>query len=74
MIKAHNLLEYHCAINQKQPCAKKLRFDCLKKVVTDNINFIHSHDLNHRQFKKILKHTDAPHSDMIFYSGINTYI
>jgi hypothetical protein len=40
------------------------------KTVSDSINSIRSHGLNHRQFKKFIEHTDTPHSDLIYYSEV----
>jgi hypothetical protein len=40
------------------------------KMVSDSINFISSHGLNHRQFKEFIENTDVPHSDLIYYSKV----
>ncbi len=60
------LLGYHCIIHQEKLCAKELGCERLMKTVSDSINFIRSHGLNHRQFKEFIEHTDAPHSDLIY--------
>lgn len=68
--RGKDLLGYHCIIHQEQLCAKELGFDRLMKAVSDAINFIRSHGLNHRQFKEMLEHTDASHSDLLYYCEV----
>lgn len=40
------------------------------KVMSDAVNFIWWHGLNHRQFKEMLENTHASHTDLIYYSKI----
>nr|XP_042913023.1 general transcription factor II-I repeat domain-containing protein 2A-like [Parasteatoda tepidariorum] len=68
--KKCDLISYHCIIHQEQLCGKELGFERLMKMVTEAINFIRAHALNHRQFKDMLTNCNALHNDLQYYSEV----
>ena len=45
-----SLLKLHCIIHQQNLCARRVKFRDVMDIVIKSINFIRSHDQNHRQF------------------------
>ena len=54
----------HCIIHQQALCAKYVDIKCVLNPVIKIINFIRSHELNHRQFREMLKETDTESVDL----------
>ena len=60
----------HCIIHQQALCAKYVDISCVLNPVIKMVNFIRSHGLNHRQFRKMLKETDTESVDLPYYTAI----
>ena len=49
---------FHCIIHREQLVSKSLKLDNVIKTVTEIVNYICTHALNHRQFKNLIAELD----------------
>ncbi|XP_068089524.1 general transcription factor II-I repeat domain-containing protein 2-like [Hyperolius riggenbachi] len=63
-------LGLHCIIHQQNLCGKQLNLEHVMKVVVHSVNFIRSHALNHRTFRKLLDEMESEHEDVIYHSEV----
>ena len=49
---------FHCIIHREQLVSKSLNLDNIMKPVMEIVNYIHTHALNHRQFKNLIAELD----------------
>ncbi|KAK5869225.1 hypothetical protein PBY51_010173 [Eleginops maclovinus] len=50
---------FHCIIHREQLVSKSLNLDNVMKPVMEIVNYIHTHALNHRQFKILIPELDT---------------
>lgn len=75
LLKKHlnrdQLLTYHCILHQENLAAKfDETFKSVMKKVINIVNFIRSHELNHRQFIEFLKELNSQYDDVIYHSEV----
>ena len=68
--ESHEIMRYHCIIHQEALCPKAIGFEDVMSPVSNYVNFIRSHALNHRQFKTVLDEFNAEYSDICFYTEV----
>ncbi|XP_066512762.1 general transcription factor II-I repeat domain-containing protein 2A-like [Hoplias malabaricus] len=66
---AGELTVYHCIIHQESLSAKVL-LDHVMNTVTQTVNFIRAHGLNHRQFQSFLQEIDSEFGDMPYHTAV----
>ncbi|XP_065444398.1 general transcription factor II-I repeat domain-containing protein 2A-like [Chrysemys picta bellii] len=67
---AGELTVYHCIIHQESLSAKVLKMDHVMNTVTQTVNFIRAHGLNHRQFQSFLREIDSEFGDMPYHTEV----
>lgn len=70
-LKNENLLSFHCIIHQESLSVKfgKELNNVMNKVVTI-VNYIRSHELNHRMFQEFLKELISQYGDVLYHTEV----
>ena len=63
-------LKHHCIIHQQNLCISSAKFCDVMNIVITSINFIRSHDLNHRQLQASLSEMNDEHCDLVHYTEV----
>ena len=64
------LINLHCIIHQKALCAKSIALNTILKDVNRIILFIRANALHHRQFREILRSSEASAEDILYQSAV----
>ncbi|GFG35953.1 hypothetical protein Cfor_02921 [Coptotermes formosanus] len=63
------VVQHHCLIYQQYLCAKSLKSESVIRVVNE-VNFIRSEGLNHREFQDLLHNLETEFEDVVYYSEV----
>ena len=61
----------HCIIHQEVLYyAKTLGLENVMKLIVDAVNFIRAKEINHREFKHVLKELDSEYGDVLYFTAV----
>jgi hypothetical protein len=68
VFETDQFMQYHCILHQENLCAKCMSFKDVIRETVNTVNFITSHELNHREFQQFLSEMEAEHGVVLNYT------
>ena len=68
--KDKNIIFLHCIIHQEAFCRKVLNVSHVVDTLTQIVNYIRKHGLNHRQFINFLETLQSEHTDVPYHTHV----